>query len=396
MVTGLKDFSIMTRLKKFLLRSKKSTKIWYQSFFDFTVSIRPISDFPENILIRIEQEAPFNAVGPMRLHQPQLKTTFTIPALHIYKFHNALINVRSSGFIVNKQLIVESFHSNENFAGGFVKEHTPSQAVIKYHETLQIDEGFYLGGNGSWNWYHWLIEILPKALLWDLTGSSCLLISSDVKRYPSFRDTLTAIVGEDVKLIFLDPNKNYYVKQLILPNNISYVPFNLPNTVRLQVRDSFVRSAWLTKLRDKLVNHFKSSTEPSHERIFLYRTHSRVAKNQDELLVKLEEDGFTKLNFDVLSVTAQIQYIRNAKIVIGITGAAFTNLIFAQPNAKFICFVPMGFEEVSCFSNLANIFGVQLYYHHYKLDAMPDKHYLSDFSLNIDEIMDMYRKIVYG
>lgn len=364
---------------------------------DFLLKTESLYHFKSNILLNIEKADIFISVGPAIFSETKRQVEVALPPLNLYLFENSIVNSRSSCIVYKNQLVKEYFNLSERFNVGFIKTHTDSTALIKRYEVVRISEGLFLGGNGSWNWYHWIIEILPRTLLLNHIKTKTLLVSDDLLKYSSMLNTLKAVVGDSFHLVFMSSKKNYLVKKLYYVNGISYMPFNLPNNTAFQLKDSFIRSNILIKLRNTLVLQF-AQEEPLEkiEKIFLYRATHRTSKNQDHLLHEMQKEGFKSVNFDGLTVQEQIHYMQSAKVVMGITGAAFTNLIFANPGTKFICLMQKGMEDVSCFSNLANIFDIDLYYHFYTSNMLHDEHYSSDFELNIVEIVSLYKRIIHG
>ena len=75
-----------------------------------------------------------------------------------------------------------------------------------------------------------------------------------------------------------------------------------------------------------------------NDKIYIDRTESKFnhcqIQNDDEIFNFLHKKGFSKYKVGELSFFEQIYLFNNAKIVIGAHGAAFTNLVFCNPNTK--------------------------------------------------------------
>ncbi len=351
--------------------------------------------YKKNVTHLIEQESLFLSTGPNNLNSPVKTRDVKVPALNIYRFDDALVHCNSSCIVYKNRLIKEYLKEGERFNEGFIVSHTRRVASIKKLNVIVINEGFFLAGNGCWNWYHWLIEILPRVIFLDKVKVKTLLVSECLLEIPSMMDTLRVVAGDDVRIYFMNKSTNYLVNRFYYLNSISYIPFNLEPGTKIRIEDSFVRGDIIKCLRDKLLRYYSDSCSATPlDKIFLYRSNSRVPKNQNELFYRLEKEGFRKVDFSELGIEHQIFYMQHAKIVIGVTGASFTNLIFAKPGTKFICLMQEGLEEVSCFSNLAILFGVQLYYYFYSSNNSLEMHYLNDFNLDIDEIVTLYNKVI--
>jgi capsular polysaccharide biosynthesis protein len=68
-------------------------------------------------------------------------------------------------------------------------------------------------------------------------------------------------------------------------------------------------------------------------------------------------------------LSEQISLFSNAEIIVGPTGAAWTNLLFAAPKTKCFIWAPSVVSDYGCFSNLASIVGADMVYHFYPDDS---------------------------
>ena len=72
------------------------------------------------------------------------------------------------------------------------------------------------------------------------------------------------------------------------------------------------------------------------ERIFLARRGTRSIVNESEIDQVLSKYGFEKLYFEDFSMAEQWSIARNAKVVVGVHGAALKNLVFNAQGVKLI------------------------------------------------------------
>ncbi|MEM9905554.1 MAG: glycosyltransferase family 61 protein [Cyanobacteria bacterium P01_D01_bin.44] len=72
------------------------------------------------------------------------------------------------------------------------------------------------------------------------------------------------------------------------------------------------------------------------EKVFISRRNSRIITNESEIDLRLSKFGFQKVYFEDLSLLEQWSLARNAKIVVGIHGAALANLAFNRNAVKLI------------------------------------------------------------
>ena len=174
---------------------------------------------------------------------------------------------------------------------------------------------------GSWNYYHWMTEILPKLVM-----INALNIEYDYVYLPCnspyMRQTL-AILGIDPALILQPDNEYKYIcaDELIVPSLVSsfcYTP--------VWVID-FLRQQFLPIAQTSVcVKDFS-------KRIFISRSKakSRKIKNEDEVFALFEKQGFVRYTLEDLSVLEQVALFAQAEMIAGEHGAGLTNIIFAQP-----------------------------------------------------------------
>ena len=104
-----------------------------------------------------------------------------VPDLNLYILKNVIVNSQSSAIIYRENIFYEAINENERFNEGFIKYHTKKNAIVDITEVTEIEEGFFLAGNGSFNWYHWMIEILPKILYYKEILSKIILVDNSCK-----------------------------------------------------------------------------------------------------------------------------------------------------------------------------------------------------------------------
>lgn len=71
-------------------------------------------------------------------------------------------------------------------------------------------------------------------------------------------------------------------------------------------------------------------------RVFIARRGPRRLSNEDEIEAVLRGYGFTRMYFEDLSVAAQWSIARNARIIVGIHGAAMSSVVFNDSGVKVI------------------------------------------------------------
>lgn len=354
-----------------------------------TLKIKDIEECDDNVVQNLFDKKIFHNYLPKSLNSEEHYTKDLTPKISIYNFNNVYIDIYSSSIIFKKKLLVYRT-ANEKFDQGYVASHNETEAKIEkkaYRET--IEEGFFLGGNGSYNWFHFLVELMPKLTLLNKNLTNVLLVNDIVLKTPSMQKILDIVSDNGFHVKYLTPHKTYFVKKLYHINDFNHVQFNrFDNNVSSS--GTFYNPDVTQNFSDLLLEKMDIK-EKLPEKIFLYRKHThRVAKNQDQIVEYLRQFGFVPVCLEELSIEEQAGYFKTAKFIIGITGAAWSNMIFCRNNPKAICFIPQNITQFSAFSNLAKIFAVDFYIQSYENDG---DHTNSNFIINFEKFLEIFNHI---
>lgn len=323
------------------------------------------------------------AYGPHHIGRVQPTETVRLPAVHYYLFENARISVNSSSVILSdNQVIIERAmgpdQSEYDFSSGHVIAHGIDTAIVRLGEAEKKNKGIFLGGNGSSNYYHWMVEILTKfefiPMLPEQYRAFPLLISEDVNRIPSFRYTLDKL-AKDYETIVLNKESSYVVDKLIFINSPNNLPFNLSSSGVIKCSHTTINPRSIDYLRQTILEDVLLTRIPCNypKKIFLCRKSGLRNYNQDEVFKILKTAGFTKVFMEDLHFLEQVRIVHYADFIVGPTGAAWTNLIYCRSGAKGLCWLPEEAADFSAYSTIASIVGVDLRYLTYKAGVQSSK-----------------------
>jgi capsular polysaccharide biosynthesis protein len=286
-----------------------------------------------------------------------------LPGLARYEFSDARLSAASSSILLADRLVLERVPgvdaSRCNYAAGHLLAHGLRTAIVASGSEQHIESGVFLGGNGAFNYYHWLVELLPK-LEFVKEDDRPLLVSDDVDRIPTFREALMRVAGAR-QIVFLRPDLTYRVARLLYVESPSICPFNLRSGEEFRVRDFIMRASSIQFLR----GHLLGSSQPRssmRRRIFLARRSVRRDYNQDEIFTVCQRHGFEKVYMEDMSLREQIEAMRSAELIAGPTGAAWTNLVFVEPGTRCLCWMAEEQRGFAAYSNLAHAVGAELRY----------------------------------
>lgn len=322
----------------------------------------------------------------------QDSSDISIPDLNLYIFKKAIINSRSSAMVVNSTLYYESINDNERFNEGFVKTHTTKNAIVKIGNPEVISDGFFLAGNGSHNWYHWLLEILPKMLYYKRDYSRNILVSRSCKDIPSMAQTLQTLVQKyEVNIIYLDPLKTYHIKKLYFINEVNKLMYNELNRENSCLPLYYYRKESLEKLVEILKNRYLTDAVPNIPKIYLQRQNThRIARNEAEIAELLGEYQFSFIDLGKCSIQQQVEIFSNAKHIVGTSGAAFTNILFCYPNTKIVIFMPDNYMTYQFYKEIGELLHLDVVYLYYENGN--SSHEDSGFSVNQDNLHQLIKK----
>jgi capsular polysaccharide biosynthesis protein len=183
-------------------------------------------------------------------------------------------------------------------------------------------EGILLSMPKHRNFFHWLIEFLPRLVLYDRCPHLKSVPLIMPKSSPGFIVESLKLTGYIPRTIFLDDGTYKFEKLYLLS--------------MLSANDAI---SWLN---EKFQTGQCSPVTP--KRVYISRADAKIrfVSNESELQDTLLKFGFTTLVMSKLSLAEQISVFRAAECIIGPHGAAFTNLAFAQPGSTFIEFFSKG------------------------------------------------------
>ncbi|MBD2484134.1 tetratricopeptide repeat protein [Planktothrix sp. FACHB-1365] len=200
------------------------------------------------------------------------------------------------------------------------------------------------------NYYHWMFDIIAR---FDLLLQHFLIEEVDyfvVNRYQLNYEyeTLQLLKIPSEKIIESCKNPALKADKILIPS-YSHATSRTPQ--------------WACNfLKNLCLNSQENLELLPLERVYLSRSQAsyRQVDNEAEVILFLQQFGFTALNLETLSVRQQAYYMANTKVIISPHGAALTNLVFCTPGTQVIEFL-MPNWTLSCYWELSNIVGCDYY-----------------------------------
>ena len=317
------------------------------------------------------------------------------PPLGLHIFNDACVHINSSVVEVDKRAVFDvPAHAGIercNYSGVFVRSHGDTHAFLKRSRPPKhIEQGLFLGGNGSFNYYHWMLEILPRLLLLrehTTHNDMKLLVPPEFASRSSYRDSLRSIwSGDDIQV--LDRAHVYRFDELHYVETPNHIPFNYRTGQQPLVSDFMLRPLLLRALRDAILRECPPPGGfSSPDKVVFVRKTFRRPFNSDETIELLTQHGYVPVDMSALSLGEQINLVRNATHIAGATGAEWTNLLFARPGTRCLCWMADVLRNFSSYSTIAHIAEAEMRYLLYRTDTEdPGQTYNAPYSLDLERM----------
>lgn len=338
--------------------------------------------------------------------------TTHIPATYLYLFNKVILHTHSSNFLYGTQqeLMIERVSCANlkfcDYTTGFLRFHNSTHALIRKNP-FKVYRKFkenclYLGGNGVYNYYHWLIEIAPKLLLvtpqlLEKYNIHFLIIDKSIQTIPSLNDILKLLLKKqelELEIIYQNNHDLRAFENSFYINNRNNFVFNSKEKL------SSIYFSQYCPILIKQMRHFcleqsqlKLQQPIYPDKIFLARKSGTARSyNQNEILEYFQQIGFTALYLDEYSFLEQVSIFNQAKFIIGPTGAAWSNIIFCQPGTQALCWLSEQLAEFSVFSTLATLVQCDMRFVLAQAENQDDPH--SNYSVQLDTIIELYEKML--
>ena len=248
-----------------------------------------------------------------------------------------------------------------------------------------VKSGAMCFSNNSSNYFHLLYERLFA--LYVLENHSCDCEIYLPKNDGHILDDLISTLSHPV--IFADSNIHF---------DTLYLPFfNLYKQSKFE--DEIWKKVGYSKnfadfLNEKISNFSKDLKEDNNvyfpQKLFISRADAkfRIITNYNLVKKYLENEGYVEVNFSGLSMVEQSKYMRNAKKIVAVHGAANSNFIFINSNTEIVEIFNNEYKPVN-FQIISDIRGGLYKPIFFNGDDSPDR-----FMMNITVDIEELKKII--
>lgn len=268
------------------------------------------------------------------------------PYIAVIEEHNAMVN--DNLFVkTNDGYIIQDIGYRERIPLNF--NHVATEEIK--------DTAFLLGGDT--NYYHWLINWLPRLFLYESLNLKCKIIVNKNFSRTQLNVIKSVFPWFDGSNIIVNKN-SYLYKSLYIPN-FFLNPIHSP--------------IFISKLRQRIYSLYYNEldTKKFSDKLYISRSDAKFRKiiNENDLFccIKNHWGGGQKITLGELSFLDQINAFYHAKIIVSPHGAGLANLIFCNHQPQVVEIINDFYTKV--FWSLGFLCGCKTY-NVFKGNSIPD------------------------
>ncbi|MFC3416102.1 glycosyltransferase family 61 protein [Algoriphagus hitonicola] len=239
----------------------------------------------------------------------------------------------------------------------------------------RVPHGIWVIDEWSANYFHWITDCLPRVWEGIRWTPGAPVILPDSYRQISYVEDSLKLAG--VKVLFFKSSQNLWIDQLIVTARTATFP-NFDVELTLKSRKIFRQNPDKSPFRKVYLSRKRAS--------------KRKILNELDLELMLIKRDFELVSGDDLSLEDQIKLMSETKLLVGIHGAALTNMLFLPDGAKVLEFRNESDVNNHCYFNLASALGIPYYYTVNSSNNADSV--VADFTIDLDKLGAVLDKIV--
>ncbi|MEO7140563.1 MAG: glycosyltransferase 61 family protein [Ferruginibacter sp.] len=245
---------------------------------------------------------------------------------------------------------------------------TTSEQVYLYYRNVKnnkIKSGILLSGNFSFNYFHFFYEFISRIEYIDSLGldkSVPFIVDEQSLKYDQFKELIRYFNKDNRGIVAIKKGVSYKIEHLYYAASPNFIVPNFANLAGSTNITALYNFKNLTYLRNVILKK-KLVDKLSYDKIFISRGKSGKLRNYNEEAVQafLVGRGFTVVHPEIYSILEQASVFHDASVIIGASGAAFTNLLYCKKETKVLCL--MAFDvSYSIFATIASFIGFEIHY----------------------------------
>ncbi len=210
------------------------------------------------------------------------------------------------------------------------------------------------GGAGNYNYWHWLFDILPRIKIiankLNLNEIDYFLLPDNTRRFQ--KETLSLLNIPENKQLSSQKYRHIKIDEVIssdhpyvLNNDATSAITHIPQWIIDWLKSEFTKDLNLSDINfPKKIYIDRGDASPNISKL-------RLIVNEKDVKDKLSEHNYKVIKLSDYSIIDQIKLFYNAKKMVGLHGAGFANVMFANPELRVLELKPSGAGKI--FENLS-------------------------------------------
>ena len=237
------------------------------------------------------------------------------------------------------------------------------QVVYRATNTV-IDKAINCIGWACTNYYHFTFEILSRLMYAD---GRCeykdfpILVDAGALAIPQMKDMLDKINVYQHPIIPVHEYQRIHVRNLVYVSRNLWIAPGMRRGIIAEAQDNLMSRSVADHIRNRILDKsLQGKRASSGEKVFLSRRNCKVQRlvNMDEVEQIFADSGYQIVFTEEMTFDEQIALFNNADVIVGATGAAFTNIVYCHEGAQ-IGIIISDDQPAYFYSNIANMINVR-------------------------------------
>ena len=257
---------------------------------------------------------------------------FDLPDVGIYKLRQV--------YVVNQGLVFTSAgalfaQTKQQHSDAAVKQAREKllQSLAAQNGLPRHEKAILCKKSGSGNYGHWIAEMLPKAY-WARKEAGAedwpVVVQKTTMEMDLIVEQSLAAIGVTAEQIIQTTDSPVYFEELLVVDGLT------------------AHAVFISPLVMECMDAIAAKAPPApHQHLYAVRRPARSRDFEDERQAAgiFGEFGYAETECSGMSFLEQVSAFKSARHVVGVMGAALTNIIFCQPGTEVLLFMPASARE---------------------------------------------------
>ena len=351
-----KFFDVMYHFIDAVIHKKKVVRLTADSVEQYCKDNHETVMEVESRRNRLVYEPPFFEESEGKEYQ------FLSPSIYIAILHDVTVLSETGMVWAKKNILCDMVKRDKEHRAkwpwGAVRRVDDDKVLLVIsRKVIEVEQAINLCGFASNNYYHFTMEVLSRLKYVDNLpeAEECpILIDERIKAYQQLEELLQVVCPER-KIIYVPYDVCVKVHRLIQPSMNTWGLLNMESWDLSKISDSMIAQSGIMNIRSCADSYM---TEQTQRKIYISRKNYATTRlvNESAIIPLFQVAGFEIVYPETLSYIEQVEVFSSAKCVVGVTGAALTNVLYCHPGTVIGCIIPR--EYGFCiYSTMAELIG---------------------------------------